>query len=178
MLGDSDSDVNEAGSPIRALQAACGVPVSVVIAGAPPVIEAETPPDPSTALDRVVEASPGYRWDRPRGRYTLYPASEPWHAPVRGLAISQRPRIDAAERLITEIGRQVPELGDLAGVIQKGDPRSAVFEAPVTVTGDAPALEHLAALLGDDERLAFAIDRGTAGGRVLWFEQVGAEETE
>jgi len=149
--------------------------VSVVVGAEAPVVEPDGAPEPSAALDAIAGASPGYRWSQPRGRPVLYPGDEPWAATVAGVAITDRPRIDAAEALLGEIRRQLPELGLIGGVVRKGDPSSPVFTDRVSVEGDAPAVEHLAALLDDDRALAFAIDRGAARSRVLWFQRVGSE---
>jgi hypothetical protein len=152
------------------LAEACGAAVSVVVGGEPP--EPPSPGgDPGAVLERLVARQPAYRWDRLRGHYVVFPADDVWRRRVT-VAIAG-PRADAAERLLAELGHALPELGDLAGVVVKGDPASPVFAAPARVDGEDSVVGHLAALLGDDGALALALEPGPAGARVLHFQRVG-----
>ena len=62
---------------------------------------------------------------RPRGRYVVYPADEPWDEPVHGLAVSGLARIEAAEAVSPAVVRILLEGAEgsiLGGQIRIGRP--------------------------------------------------------
>jgi hypothetical protein len=156
---------------VRGLRGAGGVPVNFIRADE----EVEIGARPGgvgvdEALDWLVAQTARYRWDEIGGRYVLYPADDVWQSVVSGIEIKDVPRLDAAS-LYTDAARaQVAALADLAGPVMKGDPRSHVFTDPVSLRPSATVLEHFVELLGDDERLAFTVERSLSGVRVMHFE--------
>jgi hypothetical protein len=163
-----------AASLLRRLADACGVAVSVV-RGATPLEPPRLEPgaDPAASLDALVAACPGYCWATVHARPAVFPDERPWRAPVDVDRGRPRPRAEAADALLRELAQRCPELADMGGVVVKGDPSAPIFTDPVQLGGRDEVIGHLVALLGDDDSLAFALERAAAGPWVLHFDAVG-----
>jgi hypothetical protein len=102
-------------------------------------------------------------------RYVLYPQDPIWDLEGPPVTIAYRPRLEAAGEYVVALRHHIPGLADLVEPPLKGDPRAALYTAPVSVTPKTPILEQLVQLLGSNERLAFTIERAATGRRVLHF---------
>ena len=158
---------------VRELRGAGGVPINFIRADEEVEVSARMDDaGADEALARLVAQTDRYRWERVEGRYVLYPADDVWRSVVSGVDIKQVPRLEAASLYADIVRGQISALGDWAGPVQKGETRSPVFTDRVSLSPSASVLVHLIELLGTDERLAFTIERGRAGPRVMHFERL------
>jgi hypothetical protein len=126
----------------------------------------------ATTLITSVTQTGLYRWRMIMGRSVLYPVDPVWDHKIMGIAITGVPRLDGAMQYTTAVRSRIPALDDLGGPPMKGDPRSPVYEAPVSLSPEASLIEHLVELLGTNKHLVFTIERGPSGRRVLHFQEV------
>jgi hypothetical protein len=123
-------------------------------------------------LATLVTKTDRYRWRVAGQRYILYPEPPVWDEEGPSVTITDRPRLEAASEYVAALRQHTPELADLVEPPLKGDPRAALYTAPVSVTPKTPILEQLVQLLGTNERLAFTIERAATGRRMLHFVEV------
>jgi hypothetical protein len=130
----------------------------------------------AAVLDSVASGDPDLEWRRVGPRYVIYPKRESWNQSVSGVPTGTASRIDAADALVHLARAQHTDLADLAEPPIKGDPGSPVFADPVTLQPGQSILANFINLLGDNERLAFIVERVPSGVRVLYFHVVSAED--
>jgi hypothetical protein len=129
--------------------------------------------DVEALLDLLVARSSGYTWRAVEQHTVVYPVDEPaWLERLEHDNPIAGPRLDAASEFVETVTRHVPALGDLAAPPMRGDPDAPIFMDPVSPRSGASILEQLVQLLGDDDRLAFTVERGPSGHRVLHFQHV------
>jgi len=129
--------------------------------------------DVPTVLNLLVAHTSGYVWRSIRGRDVLFPDDEPaWLEPLdlgRNIA---GPRLNAAAELLQSVTEQVPSLSDLTGPPMRGDPNLPIFTDHVVAQSGIATIEQFVELLGDDRQLAFTVEAGPGGHRVLHFQLV------
>jgi hypothetical protein len=135
-------------------------------------IELESQGDLAMELGALVARVPAYQWTEIAGHSILYPRTAVWDAPIGGVQITGLPRLEAAAKFVAQVRAAVPELADLAEPPMIGDPRSPVYRQTVSLRPEGSILEHLVELAGPYSRIAFTIERGPFGDRVLHFGQV------
>lgn len=128
--------------------------------------------DVEATLEDLIAQQGHYRWRMLMGRYVIYPTDSVWDGRIAGIAITGRPRLDAATQYVKAVRGQVPALRDLLEPPIKGDPRSPVYTEPVSLRSEAPILIHLMELLGWNKALAFTIQWTQSGRRILHYQEV------
>lgn len=149
-----------------------GAAVSAILLNEPVIVNWHDGFEVLDAIESVVAQSPAYRWQRNFGHYILHPDDPVWNTKISGVAIQQSPRADATARYLAIVRTQIPALADLDGPPIKGDPRSLVYSALVSLPPEASIIEHLAHLLGDDQQMIFTIEADRAGGRLLHYARI------
>lgn len=130
----------------------------------------------STSLEKslgwLLTQTRNYRHERLLDRHLVYPTDAVWDTQISGVQIRDIARIEAASRYAAVLRANVAGLHDFAGPVIKGDPGTPLFTDPVSLSPDARVVEHLVELLGQDQSLAFTVERASTGARVLHFSSL------
>lgn len=150
-----------------------GVPLSFLERPEPSAIALDPGGEAKTLrslLEREVREA-GYDYEVIGDRLVVFPAGDLYRTTVSNVRISGTPRLEATDRYLETLARDVPELGEWIPPIMKGDPEAPIYGERVSLSARASVLEHLVELLGRDESLMFSLIRWRDGRRYLLFER-------
>lgn len=126
----------------------------------------------ATLLEKVVSQAPSYKFQVVDKRLVLYPKSPKYKLVVKGVAITNIERLEAAYRYTAQLNQQIPEFKELVGPQVLGNPRHFVFTDRVSLSKEGTVLEHLVQLLGQNESVVFSVIKAKSGVPMLTFEAV------
>ncbi len=130
------------------------------------------------AMDQFVEMRERYTYSLVRDHLVVYPKSGPFKKVIGGVDIRNAPRWKATRAFVEHLKRTDAEFGNLIGPGIKGDRhRAPRYADRVSLAAEGTALEHLAALLGDNSNVMFSIvDGRRSGTRFFVLEEVKRSE--
>lgn len=145
------------------------------IVAAAPIIQQQSV---TQKLDTLIKQADQYQWRLIDQRFVLYPSNPIWRRPITGVKIRNTPRLEATDQYIALVKQQVPQLNKLIEPVQKGDPEARAYVELVTLSHEAPLLEHLVELLGDYRQLVFTVQPIHSGQHLLVYDVAGEKKTE
>jgi hypothetical protein len=123
-------------------------------------------------LQEIAKWAPGYRAETINGRDVLYPATPPFQTVLDGIEIRELPRVEACDRYLERLRKEVPAFADLAAPVVYGDSRHPIYSTKVSLRPRGRVIEHLVDLLGPDPNVYFEFDKAPSGVPALSFERV------
>jgi hypothetical protein len=123
-------------------------------------------------LQEIAKRAPGYRAETIDGRDVLYPARPEFQTVLDGVEIQATPRLEATDRYLERLRKEVPALAELYSMVVIGDSRHPIFGAKVSLRPRGRVIEHLVDLLGQDPKLYFEFGKAMSGVSELIFMRV------